>query len=202
MRSMLLAVMLSGWAGSAAAAPPAADPDWPCVQRLVPELAVATYWTAAPAPQGVDWHSDPAVAHIVETVAPRSVLAEQGVAALKAFAAGLPPNARAAALAETFAGLVDEINHQRDEVIERIKELVRRQRAVGDLVGRISTELQAVPADATGADAARRDEIVQRRALVVRSFEDAQRTIRYACDVPVALEARLGAYARALQAQQ
>ena len=201
MRSMLLAVALTGCAAAAAATPPAPDPDWPCVQRLVPELTVATYWTAAPAPQGADWHADPAVARIVDSVIPRSVPTDQGVSALDAFAAGLPPNARAVPLAETFVGLVDQTNHQRDEVIESIKELVRHQRAVGDLVERISTELRAVPADATGADAARRDEIVQRRALVIRSFEETQRTVRYACDVPVALEARLGAYARALQAK-
>ena len=61
--------------------------------------------------------------------------------------------------------------------------------------------LNAIPPDATGDQAAQRDDIMQRRALVIRGFEDVQRTIRYACDVPVQLEARLGAYARALQAK-
>jgi hypothetical protein len=197
MRTMLLVAALTGWASAATTAAPASDPDWPCVQRLVPNLTVGTYWTAVPVPRDADWRTNPAVAALVGRVAPRSVLTEQGVAALDAFAAGLPLDARAALLAETFAGLVDETNRQRGDVIERIKELTRRQRALGNLVAQISDELRAVPAE--GADAARRDEIVQRRALVIRGIEQTQQTMRYACDVPVQLEARLGAFARALQ---
>jgi hypothetical protein len=36
---------------------------------------------------------------------------------------------------------------------------------------------------------------------VTRAFESTQRTMRYACEVPVQLEARLGRYARFLQAR-
>src|SRR4051812_12032042 len=50
----LLACLLA----TVAAAP--ADPDWPCVQRLVPTLTAATLW-AGPAPKG-DWHADKEVA--------------------------------------------------------------------------------------------------------------------------------------------
>jgi hypothetical protein len=201
MRTMLLAVALTGWMALAMAAPPATDPDWPCVQRLVPQLAAGTYWAGPPAPAGADWRKDKAVADVVGQAAPRSVSIADGVAALDAFAAGLPPDARAVPLAETFAGLVDETNRQRDEVIERIEQLIRRQRDVAGVVAQITESLQAIPPDATGEQAAHRDDIMQRRALVIRSFQDVQRTIRYACDVPVQLEARLGAYARALQAK-
>jgi hypothetical protein len=192
---------LAGWAAAATAAPPATDPDWPCFQRLVPQLAIGTYWTGPPVPEGADWRQNKAVAQVVAQAAPRSVSIADGVTALNAFAAGLPPDARATPLAETFAGLVDETNHQRDEVVERIKELVRRQRGVAAVVAQITESLSAIPPDATGDQAAQRDDIMQRRALVIRGFEDVQRTIRYACDVPVQLEARLGAYARALQAK-
>ena len=41
--------------------------------------------------------------------------------------------------------------------------------------------------------------MAQRLAFVIREFEEAEQTLRYACEAPVALEARLGAYARALQ---
>jgi hypothetical protein len=39
----------------------------------------------------------------------------------------------------------------------------------------------------------------QRHDFTARNFEEIQRTIRYACETPVALDARLGAWARALQ---
>jgi hypothetical protein len=200
-RTIILAVAMTGWTAAAMAAPPATDPDWPCFQRLVPQLTAGTYWAAPPAPAEADWRKDKAVAGVVAQAAPRSVSVADGTAALDAFAAGLPPDARAVSLAEAFTGLVDETNRQRDEVVERIKELVRRQRAVAAMVEQISDSLRAIPPDATGDQAAQRNDIIQRRALVIRGFEDVQRTIRYACDVPVQLEARLGAYARALQAK-
>ncbi len=198
-RTLPLAACLLGWVTAVAAAPARSDPDWPCVQRLVPVLTAGTYWSGPPVPDGAGWRQDKAVAGVVEAVSPRSVPASQGNAMLDAFAASLPPDARAASIAEAFTGLVDETNRQRGEVIERIKELARRQRAVGDLVARITGELSAIPDDATGEAAARREEIIQRRALVIRGFQETERTIRYACDVPVQLEARLGAYARTLQ---
>jgi hypothetical protein len=39
----------------------------------------------------------------------------------------------------------------------------------------------------------------QRHDFTARNFEEIQRTIRYACETPVELDARLGAWARALQ---
>jgi hypothetical protein len=39
------------------------------------------------------------------------------------------------------------------------------------------------------------------RALVIRDFKETRRPIGNACNVPVQLEARLGAYARTLQAK-
>ena len=53
--------------------------------------------------------------------------------------------------------------------------------------------------DATGEAAARRVDLQQRYDFTARNFEEIQRTIRYACETPVALDARLGAWARALQ---
>ena len=53
-----------------AAGPPPKDPDWPCVQRLVPTLTAGTFWSghgAAP-----DWRSDSTAAELVDRVAPRS----------------------------------------------------------------------------------------------------------------------------------
>ncbi len=109
----------------------------------------------------------------------------------------MPPDRREAEAALAFAGLVDEANRERGAVIERIEALTRRQRELAAIIGHVTDELDALKPD---ADQAQRDEIVERRGFLIRQFEDIQRTTRYACEVPVAIEARLGAYARALQA--
>jgi hypothetical protein len=200
---------LSCWAasalialGSAAhAAPPASDPDWPCRQRLVPELTGATLWNGPPLPIDGKWQGDKKIAAVVTAVSNRDLPIEDGKTQLGKFADSVRPAERRKILPEIFAGIVDEINRQRGTIITRIEELTRRQRGIGDVVSKITTELEQIPEDAEGADAERRAEIVERRNYVIRAFEEEERTMRYACEAPVDLEARLGDYARLLQAK-
>ena len=192
---MTRALLLVGAVLLGAAGPPA-DPDWPCVQRLVPRLTAGTLWGGHPAKS--DWRSDPQIAAIVQRVAPRSVSAERGVAELDTFAAAIPAPARPDVLADVFAGLVDETNEQRGEIIGRLREITRRQRALAEAASRVGTELTALP-DSTPT--AQRTEVTDRRALLIREYEEIERTIRYACEVPVRMEAKLGRLAQALQRQ-
>lgn len=174
--------------------PPATDPDWPCVQRLVPSLSGAAYWPGYETP--ARWDSDPRVAALVAEIAARGVSAERGAARIAAFAQALSPPERAAVSSAAMAGLVEQTNLQRGQQIERLRALTRRQRGLGDVIARVTAEQRALPPD---ADPARREEVAQRLAFVIREFEEVEQTLRYACEAPVALEARLGAYARALQ---
>jgi hypothetical protein len=190
-------LMLSG--AGADAAPPKTDPDWPCKQRLVPELTAATFWSGPPLPTDRDWHADARVASEVAAVAPRDVALEEGIAHLGHFSEKLKKLERDTILPQVFLGIVEETNRQRTEIIASIKDLARRQRALGDTVAKITTELEDNAATSDGDAAQRRDEIIQRRAFVIRSFEETERTMRYACEVPVDLEARLGGYAQVIE---
>ena len=75
----------------------------------------------------------------------------------------------------------------------------RRQRELAELAARLAGELDAIPSNAPGDAAAKRTDLQERHDFTMRNFEEIQRTIRYACEVPVHLDARLGAWARALQ---
>lgn len=186
----LLLVLAVGAAG-----PPPVDPDWPCRQRLVPTLAAGSVWTGPAAAS--DWRSDARVSALVNRVAPRGVAQEDGVNQLKAFAATLSAGERQAVLPLVFAGLLDETNAQRSQVIERLRDVARRQRDLTATETRVTAELRALPDD---APAAQREEVATRRAFLIRNYEEVGHTIRYACEIPVQLEARVGAYAQALQA--
>jgi hypothetical protein len=100
-----------------------------------------------------------------------------------------------------FAGLLDETNRERTEIIARLKDLGRRQHELADIASRAGEALRGIPADATGDDAARRTDLEQRFAFVTQAFENTQRTMRYACEAPVRLEARLGRYAQAVKSR-
>ncbi|HJS85104.1 MAG TPA: hypothetical protein VJ779_06555 [Acetobacteraceae bacterium] len=135
------------------------------------------------------------MAELVREVAPRSVPLDTAVAKLRAFADALPEAERAAKLPVVFAGLLDEVGQERQDVIERIESLARRQREVEHVVSRLNTELAGQPETETAS----RADAVHQRDLVIRMFQDTQRTLRYACELPVALESRLGRFAAALQ---
>jgi hypothetical protein len=173
------------------------DPDWPCQQRLVPKLAAAAYWNG-PLDNIGDWRADPEVADLVGRLAPRRVTTEEGLAAIAAFAAKLSGD-RSRRLALVFRGLLEETDRERSGLIDQLKQIGRRQRQLAELVARLAAELDAISPDVTGEATARRVDLQQRYNFTARSFEEIERTIRYACETPVQLDARLGAWARALQ---
>jgi hypothetical protein len=184
---------------NARSAPPRAeDPDWPCQQRLVQKLTAAAYWNGPPLESLGDWRVDPEVAALVRRLAPRRISSQQGLSEIAAFVRSMS-NDRPRRLALVFRGLLEETDRERAGLIEELKEIGRRQRELANLVARLATELNSIPPDARGEAAAKRIDLQQRHDFTVRNFEEIQRTIRYACETPVELDARLGAWARALQ---
>ncbi len=176
------------------------DADWPCQQRLMPSLGGGALWSGPPLDGAGDWHGEAAVAELVNRIAPRSVSAETGVAAIATFAEQLPLDAdKPRLLTLVFAGLLEETNRERSQVIARLKELGRRQHELADIASKAGEELRQIPVDATGDEAARRTDLEQRFAFVTQAFESTQRTMRYACETPVRLEARLGRLAQAVK---
>lgn len=189
------------WPTTAIAQTRGPSPGWPCYQPLVPTLTAAMLWSG-PSPEGLgDWHADPAIAALVERIAPRAVATADGEAAIKQFTGTLEGD-RKRLITLAFAGLLDETNRQRSEVIDRIKALAERQRHLADLVAKLTAELDATPApaDASSEAAAQRTDLVQRWTFTSRAYTELQHTMHYACEVPSQLDARLGAYARALAA--
>lgn len=193
-RGLALPLLLAGLAASPAAAQiQHEDPDWPCVQRLVPTLGAAAYWGGPEPAEDTGWRDDPAAAAAVAGAAPRGVDVERGEDVLRAYLAALPPDARPAAAARAMEGLTAATNEQRTVIIERLRNLTRRQRTVAARVSAISARLRSLPPDAP-----ERPDLAAQRVFVLREFDEVQRTIMYACEVPVEMEARLGSYARAL----
>src|SRR5271169_307389 len=184
---------------NAPSAPPGAeDPDWPCQQRLVPKLTAAAYWNGPASEDLGDWRAEPEIADLVRRLAPRRVSTQEGLSEVAAFVRTMSSD-RPRRLALVFRGLLEETDRQRAGLIEELKEIGRRQHELADLVARLASELNAIPPDARGEAAAKRIDLQQRHDFTARNFEEIQRTIRYACETPVELDARLGAWARALQ---
>jgi hypothetical protein len=188
---------------SLAAAPPAAAqaaPDWPCIQRLVPELAVSQMW-AGPPPEGAQSspEADGEVAQLAHRLASRSMPLEEAEAAIDQFAAGLAPKERNAELARLFRDVLQQINQERSEIIAGIKRYTRKQRSLAEKIAQDSRQLADLQPGTT-PDAETR-ELLSERQWDVRVFEDRRRILTQICEQPVLLEQRAFALSRAVQAR-
>ncbi|RVC10409.1 hypothetical protein ENZ74_16200, partial [Mesorhizobium sp. M7A.F.Ca.CA.002.15.2.1] len=67
--TLVLVTTLASMEGAAAAN---TDPDWPCMQRKVPQLSLGQIWNGPELPATAkDWAKDPGVSALVDAVAAR-----------------------------------------------------------------------------------------------------------------------------------
>jgi hypothetical protein len=173
-------------------------PDWPCNQIKVPELSLAAVWAGPPIDDvATGWNSDADVAALVSRLAARRTPTEEAETAITKFVSGEPAvRERRAKL--LMAGLFSTLNAERGQVMIGIERFSRRQK---DFAERIRAETRDIRAlqDAPNPDQAKIEELANVINWDTRIFEDQRRTITYVCEVPVAIERRLGALARAIQ---
>jgi len=184
--SVILALTLSApaWADEVAL---------PCQQHFSDSLAPATYWEdAAQLDKLPDWHKDKKIAALVGKLAPRDMNQDDAVRELTAFRKA-PHDKKA--LPMLFTGLVEETDRQRAEVITKIRGMAERQANLSGTLQKVNDELSATPE----SQGAKHDEILQRRGFLQRDYDSLDKTLRYACQIPVDLEARLGVFAKTLQ---
>ena len=86
-------------------------PEWPCVQRKVPELSLAQIWTGPELPPGAQqWKEDETVAGLVAELAQRRMPLDEAERRIKDFARSLPERERDERMAKLVEGLFDTMN--------------------------------------------------------------------------------------------
>lgn len=193
--AVALAVLLA--AGPARAATEE-DPDWPCVQRLVPRISAGMVWAGPPVEEAGDWRDHPEIADLASELADRRTTLAEAEARIEDFAAAQDAD-KNRRLTLLFAGILDKINAERASVVDGIKRYTRRQRALAARIEEALAELDALPQDGTGEQQARRAELQERNTWDSRIYEERERSLKYLCETPVVLERRVFALARAIQ---
>ena len=189
MRKHMLAILALTLGGAATAD----EIALPCQQHFADSLAPATYWEdAAQLEHLPDWHKDKKISALVGKLAPRDEAEDDAVKQLAAFRKA--PHGKQA-LPLLFTGLVEETDRQRSEVIVKIRDMAERQVNLTGTIQKVDDELSKTPE----TEGAKRDEIAQRRGYLQRDYDSLDKTLRYACQIPVDLEERLGAFAKVLQ---
>ena len=192
------ALLLMTALGTAQAQPK--DPEWPCIQPLVPSLSPGQIWQGPPIDDvGTAWRDDSEVAELVERVTSRRMSLPDAAAATTRFAEQLTID-RTRRMTLFFAGAFEDINESRSQAIAAIRRYARSQIALVDRMSAQVREVESLEADPSG-DAERIADLKEGIEMDRRVFADRRRALRPLCEQPVLLEQRLGVLARAAMAQ-
>jgi hypothetical protein len=200
---VLLALAVAAIEPAAAQQRQHGDPDWPCVQALVPSVSGAMIWAGPPIESAAEsWRDDPAVRDLAAELAARRTPIEEAQRRIEGFAASLDPEVRDEKLTALFAGVLETINRDRASIIAGIKRFARKQRALGEEVRQANAALRELAAAGDGApeQRERRRELEERRNWGVRIFDEREASLAYLCEQPVVLEQRAFTLAREIAA--
>ena len=183
--------------GTAFAADPR-FPDWPCNQVKVPEISVAAVW-AGPSIDDVGnaWEDDATIKDLVARLAARRTPLDDAKKAISDLVTGTEAERQKKAKL-IFAGLFKTLNHERSEVMQGIERYFRKQREFSDQIRSTILQLRELQ-DRPDPDQNRIDELTNRVEWNTRIFEERRKTMNFVCEVPVLIEQRLFALARAIQ---
>jgi hypothetical protein len=183
--------------GAALAADPR-FPDWPCNQIKVPEISLAAVWAGPPIDDVQDtWQQDPTITDLVARLAARRTPLEEAEKAISDFISGKAAERQQKAKL-IFAGLFQSLNQERGRVMNGIERFSRLQKGFADQIRSEIGQLRDLQNIADG-DQGKVGELADRIDWDTRIFEERHRTIGYVCEVPVLIEQRLFALARAVQ---
>lgn len=192
----LLALSAPAGAQRAASGPP----DWPCVQRLIPDLAWGAMWRG-PSIEDLEenWWADEEIGRLVRFAGTRETAEDDAVERVREFAAQAQDDAERR-LTLLFAGLYQQITRERTQTIEAILRFSRGQVGRLERIGLLVDQLE----EARGAadpDPRQIEELQNEMFWERRVFEDRQASLRSLCEQPYLLEERLSRLVRVIQAE-
>jgi hypothetical protein len=174
------------------------DPNWPCQQIKVSELSLASVWSGPQVEPGdAGWKDNPAVADLVEKLAPRRLPIEQAQTELHDFAqhAGAEKQKQ---MLQVLVGLFSVLNQERDSIITGLDRFGSRQKELAAEIRGDNEKLRGLQND-TASDPHSVQSMTQKVTWEVEVFQDRRQALSYACDVPGKIEQRLFTLARQIQ---
>lgn len=177
----------------------AVDPDWPCIQAYVPEVAIAVIW-----PEPVEdsitnaWKEDAELKKVVRDFGGLEEFNDADRLRLEQFAESVTEDDRIDVYNKVASGILQQFNTRRMDYFRGIRKYTRQQIAVSKQIETHLNELADL-ADKTDPESVKRkEEINNTSAWQQRIFDKRERSIRLLCEVPVELESLLGDILREL----
>jgi hypothetical protein len=186
-RGLAVVAMLAPGVNAKAAS---TDPDWPCIQRKVPQLSLGQIWNGPELPAAAKDSNDPAIAALVEEVAARRMPIAEAKKKIKDFAASLPADQLAPKMMMLVQGMFDHMDAERSQVMSGISRYARKQIEMAAGLRKEASDVDALRAkpDADPDEIQRRTDQL---AFATRIFNERVQSLTYVCEVPTIIEQRL-----------
>lgn len=168
------------------------DPEWPCIQVLVPEVVTAVVW-----PEIIDdslsgtWREDQAISGLANKLSEADEITDAERRLIANFAESIPEASRTEALNRLADGIVTLTNRRRSKYIDGIKRYTRQQIAISKQIESSLNRLAELESRADSGDAAMKLEIEDTLHWQKRIYDQRERAIQTLCELPVELEERL-----------
>ncbi len=176
-------------------AQPAADPDWPCVQVLVPEISAGIVW-----PRPIDealrgeWQDDPDTRVLAQDLGELESFTDTERERIERFVEAKPAGERLTRLNRLADGILEVANRRRDSYIRGIKRYTRQQISAAE---KIEAGLNTLSRDEDGFEsAAARQEFEETLRWQERIYDQRESAIISLCERPVELEQTLSTVLR------
>lgn len=172
---------------SPAAAQPAQDPDWPCVQRRTPSIDLAQVWNGPDPAAAGKWTDDQDAATLAQRLASRRTPLEDVDGLLDAYLRQAGDGARDGLL-RVMAGVYEILNTERSRIVSGIERYARGQQKLADRIREEGDKVSA--AKASGAATPEATSLEEQLKWDSRIFDERARSLTYVCETPVLLEQR------------
>ena len=184
-------LLLAALAGGARAAD-STDPDWPCIQRLVPRITAAQVW-AGPEPGPEAGQGDVEVSRVASKLAARRTPLTDTEKLVEDFAAAQPKDSVNEQLTALFGRTLEIINRDRASIIAGIKRFAHHQSTLAERISQTRAQLQQI-----GDTETDKSDLMELLTWDQRIFEEREKSLTYLCEQPVLLEQRAFALGRTI----
>ena len=174
---------------------------WPCAQTKVPTISAGTIWSGPDIAQGKGWDDDNDVAALAQKLASRRTPLDEVDADVAAFAQKAGPD-KAKKLTQLFAGVLDIINGNRDQILQGITRYARGQERLAERMRAESDTISEQQDNARASDIGVATEQINRDfAWDQRIFKERRQALSYVCETPSLLERRAYEVGKRIQAR-
>lgn len=175
---------------------------WPCDETKIVELRPESMWDG-PSIEGINnSHNDETLRKLILILAHRRIELTAAKKAIADYAESQPQDKQDRALTILFAGVFDNANRRRRNVIHGIERYQMRLHQRAEALKKMRTEVAELRREAgTSMIANEKAEAAQTRYdWNARIFEERQKNISLACEIPALIEQRVSDLAQEIRA--